>query len=88
MNNLKKHMNDYLHTLDHIKYDKPATRYHQTHRIEHDYRHQEVDLFHFQPMENLLLAGDFLDYHGGSSLISICKVGKSFHVRLLEFIHP
>ena len=39
MPNLKKHMNGYPHTLDHLKMSKVAANFHQIQEIEHGFHH-------------------------------------------------
>jgi len=55
--------------------------------MEHEFQHQDANLFHFQPKKKLLIAGKFPEYDN-SPPISIHDFEKEFHSNPLVFHHP
>ena len=56
INGLKRNFNNYTHPcLDHLKYEY----LHKNRGKEHEFLHQDDDIFHFRPKGELLFVGNF-----------------------------
>ena len=79
INGLKINLINYPHPyLNHLKYEY----LHRTQGKEHEFLHQDVDLFHFQPKGELPFVGNFPEYLDKYPLTVLLKDENNLHKSL------